>query len=31
MEAITFSTADHREAVRSFVEKRAPRFGGGGS
>jgi enoyl-CoA hydratase len=29
MEAITFSTADHREAVRSFVEKRPPRFGGG--
>jgi enoyl-CoA hydratase len=29
MEAITFSTADHREAVRSFVEKRAPRFGAG--
>jgi enoyl-CoA hydratase len=29
MEAITFSTADHREAVRSFVEKREPRFGGG--
>jgi enoyl-CoA hydratase len=28
MEAITFTTADHREAVRSFVEKRAPRFGG---
>ena len=27
MEAITFSTADHREAVRSFVEKRAPKFG----
>jgi enoyl-CoA hydratase len=31
MEAITFSTADHREAVRSFVEKRAPRFGEGGT
>jgi enoyl-CoA hydratase len=27
MEAITFTTADHREAVRSFVEKRAPKFG----
>lgn len=27
MEAITFSTADHREAVRSFIEKRAPTFG----
>jgi enoyl-CoA hydratase len=26
MEAITFSTADHREAVRSFIDKRAPRF-----
>ncbi len=26
MEAITFSTADHREAVRSFIEKRAPKF-----
>jgi enoyl-CoA hydratase len=29
MEAITFSTADHREAVRSFVEKREPHFGAG--
>ena len=28
MEAITFTTADHREAVRSFLEKRPPRFGG---
>jgi enoyl-CoA hydratase len=27
MEAITFTTADHREAVRSFVEKRPPKFG----
>jgi len=27
MEAITFSTADHREAVRSFIEKRPPAFG----
>src|SRR5436190_569728 len=27
MEAITFSTRDHREAVASFIEKRAPRFG----
>lgn len=27
MEAITFTTADHREAVRSFLEKRPPRFG----
>ncbi len=26
MEAITFSTADHQEAVRSFIEKRAPKF-----
>ena len=26
MEAITFTTADHREAVQSFLEKRAPRF-----
>jgi enoyl-CoA hydratase len=29
MEAMTFSTADHREAVRSFIEKRAPNFGAG--
>jgi enoyl-CoA hydratase len=27
MEAVTFSTADHREAVRAFIEKRPPRFG----
>jgi enoyl-CoA hydratase len=27
MEAITFSTGDHREAVRAFTEKRPPRFG----
>lgn len=27
MEAITFGTKDHREAVAAFVEKRAPRFG----
>src|SRR3954471_340638 len=27
MEAITFSTADHREAVRAFIEKRPPNFG----
>lgn len=27
MEAITFGTADHREAVRSFLERRPPRFG----
>ena len=31
MEAITFSTSDHREAVRSFLEKRPPRFGAGES
>jgi len=30
MEAITFGTADHREAVRAFLDKRAPRFGGAG-
>jgi enoyl-CoA hydratase len=28
MEAITFGTADHREAVDAFLAKRAPRFGG---
>lgn len=28
MEAITFGTADHREAVRSFLERRPPSFGG---
>ncbi len=27
MEAITFETADHREAVRAFLDKRAPNFG----
>ena len=26
MEAITFATADHREAVRSFIAKRPPTF-----
>jgi len=31
MEAITFSTSDHREAVRSFLEKRPPQFGAGES
>lgn len=29
MEAVTFGTADHREAVRAFLGKRAPRFGAG--
>jgi enoyl-CoA hydratase/carnithine racemase len=28
MEALTFGTADHREAVRAFLDKRAPSFGG---
>lgn len=27
MEAITFGTADHREAVQAFIEKRQPNFG----
>lgn len=27
MEAVTFTTADHREAVQAFIEKRPPRFG----
>ena len=27
MEAVTFETADHREAVRAFLEKRPPVFG----
>lgn len=27
MEALTFGTADHREAVRAFLDKRAPNFG----
>jgi enoyl-CoA hydratase len=27
MEAITFETADHREAVRAFIDKRESTFG----
>ena len=27
-EMVTFTTDDHREAVRSFLEKRQPRFTG---
>ena len=29
MEAMTFETADHREAIRAFIEKRDPVFGKG--
>lgn len=29
LEALTFETADHQEAVKAFLEKRAPRFGQG--
>lgn len=31
MEAITFQTADHREAVRAFLDRRTPKFGPSGS
>ena len=30
LEALTFETADHHEAVRSFLEKREPKFGSAG-
>lgn len=30
MEALTFETSDHQEAVRAFIEKREPVFGGAG-
>ena len=30
MEALTFETSDHQEAVRAFIEKREPVFGGVG-
>jgi hypothetical protein len=29
LEQVTFETADHREATRSFKEKRKPVFTGG--
>lgn len=31
MEALTFETSDHKEAVMAFIEKREPVFGGGGA
>jgi len=31
LEALSFETADHREAVRAFLEKREAKFGGAGS
>ena len=30
LEALSFETADHREAVRAFLEKREPKFGSAG-
>ncbi len=28
MQSLVHATADHREAVNAFLEKRTPRFGG---